>query len=83
MKNQKLGVYTGGRNTNNLQYAVPSETKDLKHLIKMIKEASKQFGLLLNVKKAKLMTTARNGHVKTTIDGKEIECVQKFTFLGL
>ncbi|MBJ5695551.1 hypothetical protein JGG83_23145 [Salmonella enterica subsp. enterica serovar Derby] len=54
----------------------------LKHLIKRIKEESEKFRLFLNIKKTKLMTTARNGNVKITVDGEEIDCVQEFTFLG-
>ncbi|MBJ5686593.1 hypothetical protein JGH00_22580 [Salmonella enterica subsp. enterica serovar London] len=83
----EIGVKIGGRNINNLRYAddttLLSETRDgLKHLIKRIKEESEKFGLFLNIKKAKLMTTARNGNVKITVNGEEIDCVQEFTFLG-
>ncbi|MBJ5103558.1 hypothetical protein JGF61_23385, partial [Salmonella enterica subsp. enterica serovar Agona] len=60
-----------------------SEIRDgLKHLIQKIKEASEKFGLFLYIKNTKLMTTARNGNDRITVDGEEIECVQEFTFLG-
>jgi hypothetical protein len=83
----KIGVKIGGRNINNLRYAddttLLAETVDgIKDLIIKVKEESEKMGLYLNIKKTKILTTAANGAVKITINNEEIECVQKFIFLG-
>jgi hypothetical protein len=87
LEETEIGVKIGGRNINNLRYAddttLLSETEDgLKHLIARIKEESEEFGLFLNVKKTKIMTTAGNGKIRITIDNEDIECVDEFIFLG-
>ncbi|RWS06003.1 endonuclease-reverse transcriptase-like protein [Dinothrombium tinctorium] len=87
LEDSEIGVKIGGRNINNLRYAddttLLSETEDgLRHLIKRTKDESAKFGLLLNIKKTKIMTTAGNGNIKIKIDNEEIECVQDFIFLG-
>src|SRR5688572_26225815 len=76
----------GGRNINNLRYAddtsLLAETKDgLKHLITRVKEKSEDFGLFLNIKKTKIMTTA-NESISIKVDNEDIECVDEFIFLG-
>ncbi len=88
LEDSDIGVKIGGRNTNNLCYAddtiLLEETEDdLKHLIKTIVEReSEKMGLQLNIKKTKIMSTARHIKMNVTINGEEIECVKEFYFLG-
>ncbi len=43
---------------------------------------SEKMGLQLNIKKTKIMSTARHIKMYVTINGEEIECVKEFYFLG-
>ena len=54
--------------------------EDLGELIRNVKKASKEAGLLLNLKKTKVMTTAELNNFE--VDGESIEVVQEFNFLG-
>ena len=53
---------------------------DLIELVERVRRASEKAGLYLNVGKTKVMTTGDTGEV--TKDGKDIEVVTKFVFLG-
>ena len=80
-----IGIKVHGRTINNLRYAddttLIAETKeDLEELIRNVKKASKEAGLLLNVRKTKVMTTAEMTNFE--IDGESIEVVKKFNFLS-
>ena len=80
-----IGIKVHGRAINNLRYAddttLIAETKeDLGELIRNVKKASKEAGLLLNLKKTEVMTTAELNNVE--VDGESIEVVQEFNFLG-
>ena len=75
-----------GRTTNNLRYAddttLIAETKeDLEKLIRNVKKASKEAGLLLNLKKTKVMTTAEINNFE--VDGESIEVVKGIQFSWL
>ena len=54
--------------------------KDLVELVGRVRRASGTAGLYLNVGKTKVMATGDFGEV--TVDGKDIEAVTKFVFLG-
>ena len=54
--------------------------EDLVELVGRVRRASEKAGLYLNVGKTKVMTTGDIGEV--TVDGKDIEVVTKFVFLG-
>ncbi len=87
LEDSDIGVKIGGRNINNLRYAddtiLLAETEDdLKHLIITIQRESEKMGLQLNIKKTKIMSTARHIKMYVTINGEEIECVKEFYFLG-
>jgi hypothetical protein len=56
------------------------DKEDLKNLLKKIKEESEKPGLMLNLKKTKIMTTGTLN--KFILDGTEIEIVNSYTFLG-
>jgi hypothetical protein len=53
---------------------------DLKKLLTKIKEESEKAGLMLNLKKTKIMTTETLN--KFILDGTEMEVVNGYTFLG-
>ena len=74
-----------GRNINNLRYAddttLMAESKEkLKSLLMKVKEESEKVGLKLNIQKTKIMASAPIALWK--IDGKTVETVTDFIFLG-
>jgi hypothetical protein len=57
-----IGIKTGGRTINNLRYVddttqLTEDKEDIRKLLKKIKEKSEKAGLMLNLKKTKIMTT--------------------------
>ena len=54
--------------------------EDLKNLLMKVKEESEKFGLKLNIQKTKIM--ASGPITSWEIDGKTVETVSDFTFLG-
>ena len=78
------GIIIGGRKVNNLWYAddttLITRSKDLHQLIKHVKESSACEGLLLNVKKTKIMTTAP-GLNELTLGTEKVEVVDCFAIL--
>ena len=54
--------------------------EDLIELVERVRRANEKAGLCLNVGKTKVMTSGDIGEV--TVDGKDIEVVTKFVFLG-
>ena len=79
------GISIGGRTVTNLRYAddttlLAGTKEDLIELVGRVRRASEKAGLYLNVGKTKVMTTLDIGEV--TVDGKDIEIVTKFVFLG-
>ena len=78
-------IKTAGRNINNLRYAgditVVSESKELKSLLRKVKEESEKVGLKLNIQKTKIMTS---GPITSwQIDWKNSGNNDRFYFLGL
>ena len=79
------GISIGGRMVTNLRYAddttlLAGTNEDLIELVGRASRASGKAGLYLNVRKTKVITTRDIGAV--TVDGKDIEVVTKFVFLG-
>ena len=79
------GVRIGGRVINNLRYAddttlIESSKEGLIKLIEKVSVESKKKGLLLNINKTKVMTTDNTDNFN--IDGKELEVVSSFNYLG-
>ena len=75
----------GGRNNNNLRYAynttLTAESKEeLKSILMKVKEESDKAGLKLNIQKTKIMASGPN--TSWQIDGKTMETVTDFIFLG-
>ena len=74
-----------GRNINNLRYAddttlMAEREEELRSLLMKVKEESEKVGLKLNIQKTKIM--ASNPITLWQIDGKTVETVADFIFLG-
>ena len=85
LEEAQAGIKIAGRNINNLRYAddttlmTESEEK-LKSLLMKVKEESEKVGLKLNIQKTKIM--ASSPITSWQIDGKTVETVADFVFLG-
>ena len=80
----KFGIKISGRNINNLSYAddtilTAESEQELKSLLR-VKEESEKAGLKLNIQKTKIM--ASSPITSWQIDGKTIQTVADFIFLG-
>ena len=82
----QAGIKIAGRNINNLRGAddttlmAQSEEELKSHLMK-VKEESEEVGLKLNIQKTKIV--ASGPITSWEIDGKTVETVSDFIFLGL
>ena len=81
----QAGIKIAGRNINNLRYAddttLMAESKEeLKSLLMKVKDESEKAGLKLNFQKTKI--TASGPITSWHIDGKTMEIVRDFIFLG-
>ena len=81
----QAGIKISGRNINNLRYAdditLMAESKEeLKSLLVKVKEESEKADLKLNIQKMKVM--ASGPITSWQIDGKTMETVRDFIFLG-
>ena len=79
------GIKTAGRNINTLTYAddstlIAESEKELKSLLMKVKEEGKKAGLKLNSQRTKIM--ASGPFTSWQIDGKTMETVTDFVFLG-
>ena len=80
----QVGIKIAGRNINNLRYAddttlMAESEEELKSLMK-VKEESEKVGLKCNIQKTKIM--ASGPITLWQIDGKTMETVTDFIFLG-
>ena len=74
-----------GRNISNFRYAdgttlTAESEEELKSLLMKVKEESEKVGLKLNIQKTKIM--ASGPITSWQIDGKTVETVADFIFLG-
>ena len=80
----QAGIKIAGRNIDNLRYAdditLMAESEELKSLLMKVKEESEKAGLKLNILKTKIM--ASGPITSWQIDGKTVEKVADFIFLG-
>ena len=80
----QAGIKIVGRNINNLRDAddttLTVESEELKSLLMWVKEESEKPGLKLNIQKTKIM--ASGTITSWEIDGKTVETVADFIFLG-
>ena len=85
LEGAQAGIKIAGRNINNLRYAddttlMAESEEELKSLLMKIKEESEKVGLKLNIQKTKIM--ACGPITSWEIDGKTVETVSDFIFLG-
>ena len=81
----QAGIKISGRNINNLRYVddttlMAEREEELKSLLMKVKEKSEKVGLKLNIQKTKIM--ASGPITSWQIDGKTMETVTDFIFLG-
>ena len=84
------GLKVGGTNINNLRYAddtvlLAESEEELQELVTVVKEESEKYGLLMNVKKTKTLLISKNTDkrpINIKIDGKLVEQVESFVYLG-
>ena len=81
----KLESRFARRNINNLRYAddttlMAESEEELKSLLMKVKEENEKVGLKLNIQKTKIM--ASGPIISWQIDGKTVETVTDFIFLG-
>ena len=84
-KKHKLESRLPGSNINHLRYAdattlMAESEEELKSLLMKVKEESKKVGVKLNIQKRKIM--ASGPIASWQIDGKTMEIVTDFIFLG-
>ena len=82
----KAGIKISRRNISNLRYAddttlMAESQEELKCLLMKLKEESGKVGLMLNIQKAKVMTSGP--FTSWQIDGESMETVTDFMFFGL
>ena len=80
-----VGIKIVGRNVNNLRYTedntlIAESKEELESLLMNVKEESEKFGLKLNIHVTKIMASAPI--TSWQIDGKTMETVTDFIFLG-
>ena len=85
LEEAQAGITIAGRNINNLRYAddtafMAESEEELKSLLMKVKEESEKVGLKLNIQKTKIM--ASGPITSWEIDGKTVETVSDFIFLG-
>ena len=85
LEEAQAGIRIAGRNFNNLRYAdditfMGENEEELKSLLMKVKEMSEKAGLKLNIQKTKIM--AFSPITSWQIDGKTMETVTNFIFLG-
>ena len=81
----QVEIKIAGRNINNLRYAddttiMAESEEELKSFLMKLKEESEKAGLIFNIQKTKIM--ACSPITSWQIDGKTVETVTDFIFLG-
>ena len=85
LEESQAGIKIAGRNINNLRYAddttlMVENEEELKSLLMKVKVESEKVGLKLNIQKTKIMASCPI--TSWEIDGKTVETVPDFIFLG-
>ena len=85
LEESQAGIKIAGRNINNLRYTddttlMAESEEELKSLLMRMKEKSEKAGLKLSIQKTKIM--ASSPITSWHIDGKTVETVKDFIFLG-
>ena len=84
LEEAQSGIKIAGNNINNLRYAdnttLMAESKELKSLLRKVKEESEKVGLNLNIQKTNIMAS---GPIPSwQIDGETMETVRDFILGG-
>ena len=84
LEETQAGIKVSRRNINNLRYAddttLMEESKELKSLLRKVKEESEKVGLKLNIQKTKIMPS---GSITSwQIDRETVETVRDFILGG-
>ena len=84
LEETQAGIKIARRNINNLRYAdgttLMAESEELKSLLMKVKVESEKVGLKLNIQKMKIMASGPT--TSWEVDGKTVETVSDFIFLG-
>ena len=85
LEETQAGIKTAVININNLRYADDTTLmadceEELKSLLMKVKEESEKVGIKLNIQKMKIM--ASGSITSWLVDGKTVEIVSDFIFLG-
>ena len=85
LEETQAGIKIARRNINNLRHSddttlMAESEEELKSLVMKVKEESEKVGLKLNIQKMKIM--ASGPITSWEIDGKTVETVSDFIFLG-
>ena len=85
LEEAQAGMKIAGRNINHLRYAddttlMAESEKELKSLLRKVKEESEKVGLKLNIQKTKIM--APGPITSWEMDWETVETVTAFIFLG-
>ena len=85
LEEAQAGIKIAGRSVNNLRYAddttlMAESEEELKSLLMKVKEKSEKVGLKLNIQKTKVMASGPS--TSWQIDGRKVETVADFIFLG-
>ena len=85
LEEAQAGIKISGRNINKLRYAddttlMAESEEELNSLLMNVKEESEKVGFKLNIQKTKIM--ASSPITSWQIDGKTVETVADFIFLG-
>ena len=85
LEEAQVGIKIARRNINNLSYAddttlMAESEGELKSLLMKVKEESEKVGLNINIQKTKIM--ASGPITSWQMDGKTMETVTDFIFLG-
>ena len=84
LEEAQAGNKIAGRNINNLRYAddttLMAQSEELKSFLMKVKKESEKVGLKLNIQKTKIMASCPI--TSWQIDGKTVEIVRGFIFLG-
>ena len=89
LEDHDWGIKIGGVRRSNLRFAddttlIAKSREELLEMIAVVKDISRLKGLLLNVKKTKIMVVDNNrtGHADFMLDGEKIDVVDDFIYLG-
>lgn len=87
--NNSSGLKINGQNVNNIRFAddtvlIAESIEDLQGMVKALNDECKVFGMSLNAKKTKIMVIDKKEKVrcKIKVDGKELEQVKEYKYLG-